>query len=175
MRAVEWCCCRTAWQERCLQKLRSLTSKEKETLQMESICMVKRGSVKREYFCSVAKVWILQDVGPALSKGTQCPSRYHFSKLIRSMPSLGLCICACTLAQHKSKLLPFNKFTEPHKNLWEYLVLHANIYQVKMDTFPQLLVLGFLCRETANCTCMLVWHRNSAFPREQNETTNSFC
>lgn len=112
-------------------------------------------------------LWILQNVGPALWKVVSVlQDTISVSSPPRTVSSLELCVCACTLPQHKSKILPFNKFTEPHKNLWEYLVLHANIYQVKMDTFPQLLVLGCFCGETANCTCMLVWHRDSTFPRE---------
>ncbi|XP_050829037.1 uncharacterized protein LOC127059474 [Serinus canaria] len=39
----------------------------------------------------------------------------------------------------------------------------------------QLPVQGFFCRETASCTCVLVWHWDSTFSREWNETTNSFC
>lgn len=59
---------------------------------------------------------------------------------------------------HKPKILPFNKFTEPCKNLWEYLVLHANIYQVKMDTLPQLRILGFFLQRN----CQLYMHAGLA-------------
>lgn len=120
-------------------------------------------------------MWILQNVGPALWKVfSVLQDTVSVSSTPRTVSSVELCVHACTVPQHKSKILPFNKFTEPHTNLWEYLVLHANIYQVKMDTFPQLLVLGFFCGETANCTRMLVWHQDSTFPRESKETTNSF-
>lgn len=121
--------------------------------------------------CGFWKVWVM----PSGKYSVSFKPPFQWAHPLRITSSLALCVSVCTLLPHKSKIFPFNKFTEPHKNLWEYLVLHANIYQVKMDTFPQLLVLGFFCGETANCTCMLVWHQDKMFPWEENETTNSFC
>lgn len=46
MRAVESGCCRTAWEERCLRELGSLTQDERETQQILSVFTVKRGSAK---------------------------------------------------------------------------------------------------------------------------------